>query len=162
MIDDLIYMVVMLFLIGLFVIVGYIGFSEMNNAFSNSTLIPQEQKDFFSGQFERYENLDYTFLTIFICIVIAVLLISWVLATYPAFFVVFFFLVILLSALAGVLANTWIDITTEHEILGIAASNFPITSFIIQNYLIFIMVTAVLMILVFFAKPNDAGGGGVF
>lgn len=156
MIDDLIYFVGALFVVAVVIILGYIAFDGLNTGISDNAEIAQTHKDFLDGQFERYKNLDYSFLVIFIAVFIGILLISWVLATYPGFFVVFFFMIIILSGLAGFLANAWIEMSAD-TVLGAAMSNFPITSFILQNYLLFIAVTTMTMIIVFFAKPNEGG-----
>ena len=156
MIDDLVYFVGALFVIAIVIITGYVAFDGLYTGINESTTIAQEHKNFLKGQFDRYENLDYSFLFIFVCVFIAILLLSWILATYPAMFIVFFFMVIILSGLAGILANAWIDISAD-TVLGAAMTNFPIMSFIMENYLLFIAITTITMIIVFFAKPNNGG-----
>lgn len=109
----------------------------------------QEQKDAFKNTW------DYTFLTVMIASMIGLLILSWYLDSNPAVFFVLIFIVVVVAGLAGFLSNAFADIAGD-ALLGGSFDNFPITSFIMNNYMMFIIVQVFLMMLVFFGKPGGA------
>lgn len=157
-ISDAILFTLMLFIVSIGLIVVYVAYDQISGALDLNTQIPQDDKDRFSSGADRFPSTwDYVFLTVFVGVIVGILVLSYLLATQPVFFFVFMFIVIILGGLAGYIANAFDDIILD-PVLGASAGNFPIMSFIMSNYLIFIVVTVMLMLIVFYAKPNE----GVF
>lgn len=157
-ISDAILFTIMLFVVSIGLIVVYIAYDSINVALSGNDQIPQEDKDRFDEGSDAFPTTwDYVFLTVFVGVVAGILIISYLLATQPVFFFVFMFVVVVLGALAGYIANAFDEIILD-PVFAASALNFPIMSFIMSNYLLFIVVTVMLMLIVFYAKPNTDGG----
>lgn len=158
-ISDAILFTIMLFVVAIGLITVYVAYDEIDSALSAQDQIPQEEKDRFSEGADSFQSTwDFVFLTAFIGVVVGVLVISYMLATQPVFYFVFMFVVVVLGALAGYIANAFDTIILD-PVLGASALGFPIMSFIMSNYLIFIVVMVMLMLIVFYAKPNQGGLG---
>ena len=156
-ISDAILFVVMLFVVAVGLLVVYVAYDDIDGALSNNDQIATEHKDRFSEGADQFPTTwDFVFLTAFIGVVVGILIISYLLATQPVFFFVFMFIVVILGGLAGYIANAFDDIILD-PVLSASALNFPIMSFIMSNYLLFVVVTVMLMLIVFYAKPNEAG-----
>lgn len=155
MIRDVALFVVMVFFVGFGILVVYIGFDEIAGSLQNQSFIPNATADRIQNQADEFPGTwDYTFLTIFIAVVIGVLALSYALRSNPIFFFVFLIVVIVLGGLAGYISNAFEEMTQD-SVLGAAAANFPIMSFVFNNYLLFVVAMVMLMIIVFFAKPNE-------
>lgn len=156
-ISDAMLFTILLFVVSIGLLVVYVAYDEINTALAANDLIPQDEKDRFAAAADDFPGTwDYVFLTVFIGVVVGILVISYLLATQPVFFFVFMFIVVVLGALSGFIANAFEDIILD-PVLGASAGNFPIMSFIMSNYLIFIVVMVMLMLIVFYAKPNEGG-----
>jgi len=156
-ISDAILFTIMLFVVSIGLLVVYVAYDEIDGALQDNSQIPQEEKDRFAEDAAKFPSTwDFVFLTAFIGVVVGVLVISYLLATQPVFFFVFMFVVVVLGALSGYIANAFDEIILD-PVLGASALNFPIMSFIMSNYLIFIVVMVMLMLIVFYAKPNQGG-----
>lgn len=156
-ISDAILFTIMLFVVSIGLLVVYVAYDEIDGALSANDQIPQADKDRFSDGATGFPSTwDFVFLTVFIGVIVGVLIISYLLATQPVFFFVFMFIVVVLGALSGYIANAFDSIILD-PVLGASAANFPIMSFIMSNYLIFIVVMVMLMLIVFYAKPNQGG-----
>jgi len=157
-ISDAILFVVMLFVVAIGLIVVYVAYDDIDGALSANDQIPAAEQARFSAGADAFPTTwDYVFLTAFVGVVAGILIISYLLATQPVFFFVFMFIVIILGGLAGYIANAFDEIILD-PVLSASALNFPIMSFIMTNYLIFIVVLVMLMLIVFYAKPNSEVG----
>ena len=157
-ISDAILFTIMLFVVSIGLLVVYVAYDNINVALSGNDQIPQAEKDRFDEGADAFPTTwDYVFLTVFIGVVAGVLIISYLLATQPVFFFVFMFIVVVLGGLAGYIANAFDEIILDPA-LSASAVSFPIMSFIMSNYLLFIVVTVMMMLIVFYAKPNVDGG----
>lgn len=157
MIRDSILYTVMLFVIAVALVIIFVAYDNIATAITQQGLIDASiSADFETGKDNFSSTWDYTFLTVFIGVLIGVIIISYVLATNPVYFFIFIFIVVILGGLAGYLANAFSEIILD-PVLGASAANFPIMSFILENYLLFIVVTVMLMVITFFAKPQEAG-----
>lgn len=157
-ISDAILFVILLFVVSIGLLTVYIAYDSIAGALELNDQIPQEDKDRFSDSSDAFPTTwDFVFLTVFIGVIVGILIISYLLATQPVFFFVFMFVVVVLGALAGYIANAFDEIILD-PVFSASALNFPIMSFIMSNYLLFVIVTVMLMFIVFYARPNEAGG----
>ena len=126
---------------------------ELDLTFGNQSQIPSDISAKFSTTTEQTDDtFDSVVLVLLVGIVISLAGISYVLRTNPVMFMLVFFVVLLISALAGYLSNAWVDVTTGA--LSNAVQNFPITEFVMQNYLVVTAVNAFIMLIVFFGTPG--------
>lgn len=156
MLRDMIYFFGMLFIIGIFIVVMNIAWSETNDAFQDSTVINAEAKAMFNEQSTRFpQYMDSGFVLIVVGVFIAVLALSYYVRTEPVLFWVFWIVVMVLSAVAGYLSNAWADITSE-GVMNASAAQMPMLSYVLSHYLEVVIILGMLMLLVFFAKPGEA------
>lgn len=160
MIRDAFLYVILLFIVGISLLIAYIAFDEIDDAFQaseviNGTAIATQDFHEQAVAFPRY--MDFTFLTVFVAVAVAILILAWVIATNPALFFAYVVIIAILGGFAGYLANAF-DEVILNPTLGKSAASFPIMSFILSNYLVFVVVIVFLMLIVFFAKPNTGGG----
>lgn len=161
-ISDAIFFTIMLFVVSVGLLVVFMSYDALDQALSSNDQISNSTAERFSeGASEFPSTWDFVFLTAFIAVVVGILVISYLLATQPVFFFVFMFIVIVLGGLAGFIANSFDTIIVDlEEASGLAlSSGFPIMTFIMSNYLIFVVVMVMLMLIVFYAKPNQGGFG---
>lgn len=154
---DLFLTVVLLFVVAIAAVVAWYFMGQIDVAFRNETQISST----ISGKFTASTNvLDNTFdavvLTLLIGIVISLAGISYVLRTNPVMFMLVWLVTIIVGAVAGYLSNAWVNVTSG--VLSTSVNNFPITEFLMQNYMIITIVNAFLMLIIFFGTP---GGDGV-
>lgn len=155
MIQDLMYGAFALFVIGIFLVVGFVVWDSIDTAIGK-TDIAQEHKDFITEQKDYYQSTwDYVFLTLFVALVIGTMVVSYFVPSNPIFLVAILILIVVIGGVCGYLANAFSEFLTD-DIMGAAASNFPLMSFIITHYLVFILVLGFLNAIVFFAKPPEA------
>lgn len=100
----------------------------------------------------RYENVfDGVFLTLLIGVIISLLGASFLLRSNAVVFFIMLLVVTILAGLSGYLANAFSQVTTDSVL---SMDKFPITDFVMSNYLGFVVVMIFLMLVVFFAKPS--------
>lgn len=149
-----------MFILAITIITAYIAFTSIDTAFSKDNNINTTlgYTDFTeqAAAFPKY--MDFTFLTVLIAIVIAVMILGWVVASNPALFFIYVVLIAILGAYAGYLSNAFSDALANSDAISTAAASFPIMSFVMNNYMVFVVVMVFLMMIVFFAKPNVGGG----
>lgn len=146
--------VVLLFIGAVVIVIGYFSLSIMTTALLDGTPLSVVDSAKIQQYQDDYENSwDYAFLTIMVASVIGLLILSWVLASNPGMFFLLFIIVMIFAGLAGYLANAW-DAIMGDTVFSASVASFPIMDFIIGHYLSTVVVTGLLMLLVFFAKPG--------
>lgn len=159
MIRDILVIVGLIFLIGVSVGIVNYGFGLITDAMVNDDQISATATASMEERADNFSTVwDYTFLTIFVAVVVGALILSYVLRASPALFFLVLIVVVLVGILAGFLSNAFGEIAAEAD-LSASYTQFPIMSFILNNYLLFIVVVAFLMMFVFFAKPVEQGVG---
>lgn len=157
-IDDVFLWVGLLFMVGVGLLLSYIAFDGVNTGIQADSHLTQHSKDQSSSLFSKFPTVfDFTFLVVFVSAFIGMLIISWFLASNPALFFAITFVVVLMGVLAASLSNAFISMTGE-GILNTTVQNFPIINHLLSNLVPYVIITAFMMVIVFFAKP---GGDGV-
>ena len=150
---DLFLSVVLLFVIAIGAVISWYFMTEIDQSFRNETQIPASISSKFTTSTNQLDNtFDAVVLTLLIGIIISLAGISYVLKTNPVMFMLVWFVIIIIGAVAGYLSNAWVDVTSGA--LATSVNNFPITEFVMQNYLLITMVNAFIMLLVFFGTPG--------
>jgi hypothetical protein len=154
---DYLLFIVMFFIVVIGAIVIWFVMSKINDSISSNNVIPSDIKTKYDNSTAKLNRtFDYTIITIFILVSIALISISYVIPTNPILFFVLLIVSILGIILAGYLGNVFFDLSNS-AVLGDAISNFPITIFLMNNYLIMSLFLGVLMSIAYFAKPSDVG-----
>lgn len=146
------------FIISVCFLIVWLVLGIWNDTVSTSTLFTQHSKDINEQSFGNFGTVfDNSFLMIYVGIVIASLVLSYVLRSNPGMFFAMLLIVFLFSIIAGYMGNAYTTFASDQGMQGAAAS-LPIQAFVMDNYLVFTLVNTILMIIVFFAKPNEGGG----
>lgn len=154
MIRDALFIIGMLFAIGIALLVVNMAFESIATAIDDAPGMPAIATETIDEQSTRFSTVwDFTFLVIFFAVVAGSLILSYYLATEPAIFFIMWIVVGILTILGGYLANAY-DTVIQDGLLGASAAEFPIMSFIIGNLLFFMVPVLFLMLIVFFAKPR--------
>ena len=157
-IGDAILGVVLLFVIALIIPVLYVLFSSINTSFQDNAQMDNTSKTLMNNSKDRFTNVwDYAFLTLFLGLAIALMITSYVLQSNPGMFFIILVIVSIIAGVAGYLANAFSDVMSNNTILGASSDNFPITVFILDHYMLSVIVIVFLMLIVFFAKPYSGG-----
>ena len=139
-------------------LVGWLVMDIWNDEVAANPLIPQSAKDVQANTFGNWgTNLDKMFMLMYIGILLGSLVLSYVLRSNPALFFILLIVMFILSMIAGYLGNAWTSVS-EQSLLAGAASSFGIMSFVMSHYLMVNIFTMILMIIVFFAKPDSGVG----
>jgi len=155
--NDSLMVIIILFVFALSIIIAYFTYGTLNQAFQDSPLIDQENKDRFEDGFDRFPAVwDYGFLLVVVCIFMAAWVVSFLLPSNPVFLIIAILITAIFGAIAGFLANAWVAIMSE-DIFAPVAANFPITSFFIEHYVLAIVILVFTMALVFYMKPAITG-----
>jgi len=132
--------IVGLFIFGLLAIIGYQVFGELNTDVQASDLNP-EGKELSSSLYARYPaTIDGAFLFMFILLWILMLVALWFMDSNPLFLIVIVVIFTILLVAAGMFSNFWEEISTEPDFDF--ATSFPSTYFILNNFLLVMVVVA--------------------
>lgn len=157
-VQDSFYITAMLFLGALGIVLAFFIYGNLNQAFIDTPGLPSEPIEDFTSGYERFPTVwDYGFLFILVVVYMSVMILSYLLPTNPAFYVIVIFILMAMMLVAGFLSNAWFEIMTDTP-LGISADNFPIMSFIINNYVMFVLLLGFLSAMAFYAKSQTQGG----
>lgn len=152
---DALYFLVMIFAVGIGLVMAWMVLDETLTAIAGAP-VEQAAKDLVTVPLSRMDTVwDWTFLVILIGVTVAIFITSYVVASNPVFFFIFLLCVSLFGVMAGYFANAYELIESDAQITA-AASAFPITSFILEHYLYYVLLLVCAMVIVFFAKPSGA------
>jgi len=96
---------------------------------------------------ETTEDLETRFPATFDGLVVFIMVLLWIFVmaiaffsdTHPIFYALLFFIIVFIMIVGGILSNTWEDITSDSEVSTLA-TDFPMTNFILGNYLVVVGV----------------------
>lgn len=155
-------------LIGILVFVFAIGFFVVFNITNTVTTtmmsIPAINEsaaavEALQGSQRVSEKMDYVVFGLFIGLVLALLITGWFIGGNPIFMAIYFMVVVMAVVFSTVLSNVW-ETTTQSSIFGTTISYFPISNNLMTNLPLYSAVIGFLGLVVMFAKPYFAGGGG--
>ena len=153
-IDVTIIFIVVLFTLGIFSLVGYNMFSELNSELQSDPDIHQDAKDNAAASYSRYPStMDSLFLTLFVLGFIAVVIITWLSFENPLFIFILFVLMISLLIVGAIMSNTWAELVTDEDI-GSLSSGLPFTTHILNNFVMYVLGTMASMGAVLFMRSR--------
>lgn len=153
---DIITAVVFLFVFALLIIIGYLAGSQINDALQSSSIdanaknLVQEAKNSYVSVF------DAVFILVFVGMFLAVLVGAFMIDTNPIVFVFAIIILAFVLFIGAVLSNIFYDITTTADI-GPVASEFTFIPWIMNHFLLLIVVLGFLVIIIIFGKGQAYG-----
>jgi len=146
---------IMLFVSAIAIVVAFYMYGSLNDSFATNDLISQDIKDDFAGGYDRFATIwDYSFLFIYVVIVIGAMILSYFLPSNPVFFIAAILATIILGGIAGFLSNAWVGVA-EGTVFETSVNSFPIINYMMTNYILFIVIMVFLMIITFYAKGEQ-------
>lgn len=142
------------FLLAISIIVIYAATDITNTAFQEQELLTDNTKEHFDDFNTDFPSVfDWAFVTIFVGLVLAGMVLSYVVPANPLIFVFMLIVTIVVASLGGFISNAW-DSSTTDGLMATSASSFPMMNFIMDNLLTLIVVIFILMLIAFYAKPE--------
>jgi len=155
-VPDLIYIIVILFSLGISIIIGatiydqYTDSISLNPAFNNSANIQIE-----SDADTMLAALDYIFIFFFIGLIISTIILGFQIRTHPVFFFISLILLIIVTILAGSMSNVYEQFTTNTTLdIQTTAANYTAMTFLFNHLPLFIAFIGVVIMVIFYAKDK--------
>ena len=98
--------------------------------------------------------VDYIYLAGFIGFFIAIIIFGWLSSSHPILAPIYFFILIIFVFISIIFQLSWGDIYANPTVLA-AASNLPITTFILSHLGVLMTAMGLIGILVMFGKPQN-------
>jgi hypothetical protein len=151
LLDSVIFIVVLL-IFGIVGVISYITFDEMTDDFVASADISDQAKNMTSDLRDRTPSvLDGAFALMFGLLWLTVLVASFMLDSHPIFFIVSIILLICLLIGSALLTNAYAEFNLDPEYAAYSVL-FPITTFVLENMLLFVLIIAATIAIVLFGK----------
>lgn len=157
-IQDVGFLIIMLFFIGVVCFIGYFTFNEVSDRMISSPAINETTQavDSLNAMKSNSRLFDYFGLAVFLGMSLAIIITSWFIGGHPLFIAVFFLVMVGLVVGAMVLSNVW-ETLTQTATFGYLSSPLPITNHLITYLPIYMVVVGFLGMIAMFGKPYLAG-----
>lgn len=153
-IEDLVYMMIILFMVAIGSFVGYKVFTEVNDNIQASDLFPTESKEVMnitSNDLSENNMLDYAFLALLVILTIFIFLLAYLNDFSPAFLILFIIVLIIATLIAVGLANAYYEFEMAPQFSEITA-DFPMQNYIMQHLPYYIFIIGIVFSIVIYAK----------
>jgi len=152
-VQDALYFVVILFVLVITVPILYMALSDVASSFTADPQIT-DQDDGFQELTTQFPSIfDWTLMFIFIGIVIGGMIVSYLVPANPLIFIMMIFILLVFAALAGFLSNAY-DSVSGSDTLTASYDNFPMSGFLLDNYLLVTIVVFFLFAIAFYSNPE--------
>tara|TARA_R100001086_G_scaffold19443_2_gene9368 strand:+ start:2101 stop:2604 length:504 start_codon:yes stop_codon:yes gene_type:complete len=155
-VPDLIYILVILFSLGITIIIAANFYSQytdsisLNPAFDNPTNTNIE-----ASAETMLASWDYLFIFIFIGLIISTIVLGFRIRTHPVFFFISLILLIVVTILAGSLSNVYEQFTTNTTTsIQTTASSYTAMNFLFAHLPLFIAFLGVVIMVIFYSKDK--------
>lgn len=154
---ELIVAIIIIVIIASIVLPMYTVVTEINNDIANDTTMYNETKDAMAEVQTRYpQTMDGI-----IALIVGLLFMGGLIAAYfadshPVYMIFFIIIVVFLMVAGGSLSNYWDEYSGDAE-YGSISEQFPITNFILDNFLLVIGVFGFSIVLVLYLKNRVIG-----
>jgi hypothetical protein len=156
---ELLFMIAVLFMIGLVAFVGYRMFTEINTDMQADNTISAEAKAASSSLYSRFPSIfDSGFIFVFVIIWISILVSSYFIDSSPAFFIISLILFAFTIVVALGLNEGYEAILQDSE-FSTYNTVFPMTNYIISNLPLVAVIVGFSILIVLYAKARGSGGG---
>jgi len=155
---DTIFVILILFIVGLMIVLGYNIFDEINTDIQSSADINSQSKTISQTLFDRYDTFfDGAFTTVFILLFIMGIIASFALDSHPIFFFAALILIVFVVILGAFMSNAWDEFASDSDISS-SISNFSKTNWILTHLVQLSIGMGFAIMLVLYGK-NRYGGG---
>ena len=130
---------------------------EVNIEIQSDDSFNNESKTLISEHEERYSGTtDSIIVFILLGLWLLVIVLSFTGSEHPLMYILLVIILIVIAIVGGVLSNSWDDLLQEPE-FDDADSEFPMTNFILSNFLLVIVIIGFSCLLVIFVKNRFYG-----
>lgn len=151
---DTLLVIVVLIVFSLVSILGYKIYSDFNTDLQADADINEYAKNMSSDMNTRYPSIfDGAFVLLFILLWVFIIVSSFMIDTHPIFFVCMLLLSVFVIIIAASLANSWNDVTQDAEFASLLV-DFPITVYIIQHYVLYVVMLMFTAMIALYAKSR--------
>ena len=160
-VTDVLYLVVVLFFIGIFCFIGFWTYSRVTGLMINSSVINESSRavDALTISQDKSSMWDYFAMAVFIGFAISIIVTGWFIGGNPLFMVIYFLVLSCGVVVTMVLSNVWESFSTA-SVFGFATSPLPITNWLLSNLPIVLVIVGFLGMVAMFGKPYITSSGG--
>ena len=157
---DIIFVMVFLVVIGLiFFFVNY-SFSEVKDDIIAGGDLGATESANLESYYQGFSSWnDYAVGFIFFGLIIGILVTAYFVDAHPVFFVISLILFIFVIFVGVFVSNAFQEVINETD-LAVTKTHFPITIFIINNLIMLLIATFVMMSIILYGKSGNSQGGG--
>lgn len=138
---ELMYFIVILFVLAIMLTVLYALFSYVNGFIQSSTLFPQESKDAMQQSTNAYLTVDSYMPLVMVAFIIGILALAFASTLHPVFMGVYVLISVIGTFVAGILAQVYQEAIAV-EPLATAAASTPMTVAILSNFPFIFFITS--------------------
>lgn len=103
---------------------------------------------------DRFPDImDAITLTVLFFLAVGVVVASFLIDTHPIFFVFAIIIFVVISIIAGIFSETWVSLMEDSNFATVP-TDFPITNWVMNNFLVVVLAYAPLIILSLFARSR--------
>lgn len=154
---DILFVIIVVFCIGLGLFFVKYVFSSINTDIQADADIPASSKAIISSGNASFSGwADYGFAFIFFGLIISILITSYLIDTHPVFFVISVLAFVFVIFIGANITNTFEEVINEDEFLALQ-SEFPITLFIMNHLVEFLIIGFALVLIVLYARNPNGG-----
>jgi len=154
-VTDVLYLVVVLFFIGIFCFIGFWTYSRVTGLMIESS----RAVDALTISQDKSSMWDYFAMAVFIGFAISIIVTGWFIGGNPLFMVIYFLVLAGGVVVTMVLSNVWESFSTA-SVFGFATSPLPITNWLLSNLPIVLVIVGFLGMVAMFGKPYITSSGG--
>lgn len=154
--DDGIYFIIVMLALAIIFVVGNLVVTKVNTEFQNSGSISAEGKSISGSLADRYAGVvDGAFLTFFVGVFLAMVIGAFFIRTHPALFWLSIPILAFFVFIAAIYGNFFENFAQNSQI-ATSVADFTILTFVMNNYVMFIMGAIIVISIALFAK-NKTG-----
>lgn len=159
MVFEGIMIIVVLFMLGITVLVGYMALSDWNVDLQADPDIPDIAKNLTAENVEQYHSVwDGVMVFLIAMLWIVVIVSAYLIDSNPVFFVVSIVVLAVVLILAAQLSNAYAEFAEDDDLQD-AAAGFPFTKWIFDHLVQLVMAIAFSVGVALYAKIRGGGGG---
>lgn len=153
-IGDVPFILIGLFVFAIFVVIGMMLFTNINQEFQDSNTLSNNSKELIQENQSRYAGLwDGIFATVFGLLTLGLVLSVAQLGTRPEFFFIMIFISLFIVGIAAIIGNVFEEFTNDAT-LSAAATEFTFISLFYNNVVAITLVLIGLLLIGLYAKGS--------
>jgi hypothetical protein len=151
---DTLIVIIVLIVFSLVSILGYKIYNDFNADLQADADINEYAKNMSAEMNTRFPSIfDGAFVFLFILLWVFIIVSSFMIDTHPIFFVCTAVISVFIIIVAASMANAWNDVTQDEEFASLLVS-FPMTVYVIQHYVMYVVMLMFTAMISLFAKSR--------